>query len=136
MGLDHEQARFAPEAHGGKRDRRGIAAMAVEDEEALQAGARDLPAEGDPGGCQKLRLQGQRARKIAMLARPADGLGRQHDGASGSARRRRGGEDAVQDHGIGAGGQMGAMLLGRSHRQDRHRPDVQPGEVGRRHLGP
>jgi hypothetical protein len=47
--------------HGGERDRWRIAAMAVQDQEALQARRCDGSTKSDPTRDKELRIEGKRA---------------------------------------------------------------------------
>ena len=136
MGLDDEETVLGAKPHGGERDRWGIAAMAVQDQEALQTRRGDGSAKSDPAGGKELRIEGERAGQIAMLRRPADRLqGQGHRlGRLMPLRQRR--QDACQDEAVGPRRQMRPMLLGRGHGKDDDRRIAETGDLRRGHLVP
>jgi hypothetical protein len=113
-------------------DQRDVAAMAVDDDELLHAGATHALADLNEGAQRGFGRQRERARIGAMLVRCADRLHRQDHHAGARQQRAHAREIGLRDVGIDPHGEMRPVLL---HRGDgKHRDAI--GKLFRRELKP
>ena len=99
-------------------DHRHVAAVRVDDDQLLDAGAVDAVADVEPEFCRRLPGAGQRSRRRDVLVRFADRLHRQerHRQVVGQELDRPP-DHALGDAGVGVDRQMRPMLLDRRDRQ-------------------
>jgi hypothetical protein len=119
-GGDDGDAEFMRELARGDGQRLDIAAVGVEQEQALEAigqdGARDAAQHGGEGGV----VQADRAAEGEMVLREARPHRRQHHRLPLAAAFRAGDRDGMADEAVGPDRQVGPVLLQARHRQHHH----------------